>query len=54
MNLSRLEERRLLADLAVTRLKNGDGAELALNLAESDGLAAAGRTEEAATKVTKV
>jgi len=54
LNLSRLEERRLLADLAVTRLKNGEGAELALNLAESDTLAAARRTEQAAAGVTKV
>ena len=53
VNLSRLEERRLLADLAVTCLKNGEGAELALNLVESDGLAAAGRTEQAAAKVTE-
>lgn len=54
LNLSRLEERRLLADLAVTSLKNGDGAELALNLVESDRLAAARRTEQAAAEVTQV
>ena len=53
LNLSRLEERRLLADLAVASLSPGDGTGLALGLVESDRLAAAGRTEEMAIEVTK-
>jgi multimeric flavodoxin WrbA len=53
-NLSRLEERRLLADLAVASLSNDDAAALAMDLVESDRLAAAGQTKQMAAKVTKV
>jgi multimeric flavodoxin WrbA len=54
LNLSRLEERRLLADLAVASLSNHDGAALAMDLVESDRLAAAGQTKQMAAQVTKV
>jgi NAD(P)H-dependent FMN reductase len=54
LNLSRLAERRLLADHAVASLSNNDEAPLALKLVESDKLAAAGRTEQMAAEVTKV
>jgi hypothetical protein len=54
LNLSRLEERRLLTDLAVASLSDDDAAALALDLVESDGLAAAGHTEQMAAEVTKV
>ena len=54
LNLSRLAERRLLADHAVAFLLNDDGASLALKLVESDKLAAVGRTEQMAAEVTRV
>ncbi len=53
VNLSRLEERRLLADFAVGSLAGDDAAALALKLVASDRLAAAGHTAETAAEVTK-
>ncbi len=54
LNLTRLEERRLLSDLAVASMANAEGLDLAMNLVESDRLRAAGETEEMAAKVTTV
>lgn len=54
LNLNRIEERRLLADLAVDALPREDAAILALNLVECDRLAAAGQAEKMAAAVTKV
>jgi hypothetical protein len=54
LSLSRLEERRLLADIAVTCLNNNEGAEIGLGLLESDKLVAARQTERAAVEVTRV
>jgi multimeric flavodoxin WrbA len=53
-NLSRLAERRLLADLVINALADDDRKALAARLVESDLLAAAGRTSEMAAEVTKV
>ena len=54
LDLSRLAERRLLADHAVASLLSDDGPALAMKLVESDRLAAAGRTEQMAAEVTRV
>ena len=54
VNLSRLDERRLLADNAVASLPDDVVAPLAMKLVESDRLAAAGRTEQMAAEVTQV
>ncbi len=54
LGLSRMAERRLLADYVVASL-SGEGREsLAVKLVEADELAAAGRTEEMASEVTCV
>jgi multimeric flavodoxin WrbA len=53
VNLSRLGERRLLADLAIASLEKEAGALLATRLVESDRLAAAGQIQAAAAEVTK-
>jgi hypothetical protein len=49
-----LEERLLLADLAVGSLSNDEAGALALKLVESDKSAAEGWTERIAAEVTKV
>ena len=54
LHLTRLEERRLLAAVAVTSLGNEETEELTQSLAECDKLAAAGQTEQTAAGVTKV
>jgi multimeric flavodoxin WrbA len=54
LNLSRLTERRLLADHAVASLAGEEGPGLAMKLVESDRLAAAGETEQTAAEVTRV
>lgn len=53
LNLSRLEERRLLADLAVGALEDDNAGALALKLLESDCMAMSGQTAQAASEVTK-
>jgi len=54
LSLSRLEERRLLADLAVGSLSNEEAGLLALKLVESDKSSAEGRSKQMAAEVTKV
>ncbi len=54
INLSRLEERRLLADLAVGSLAGDIKGELVLKLLESDRLEAAGEKEAMGTQVAAV
>ena len=54
LSLSRLAERRLLADHAVAALLNDDGSPLASKLVESDKLAGAGRTEQTAAEITRI
>ena len=54
LDLSRMQERRLLADQAVGSLSGEAKADLAVRLVEADELAAAGETEEMASKVTGV
>jgi multimeric flavodoxin WrbA len=54
LNLSWLEERRLLAELAVASLPDDEAAALALDLIESDGLAAKGHAEQATGEVSRV
>ena len=54
LNLSRMAERRLLADLAAASVSGGEGDVLARRLVESDQLAAAGRIKEMAAEVTSV
>ena len=54
LNLNRLQERRLLAGLAVDSLPDDEAAALALDLIESDKLGAAGQTVQGAAEVTGV
>jgi len=54
LNLCRIEERRLLAGLAVASLPDDEAGTHALRLIESDRAAAEGRTVQMAAEVTKV
>jgi hypothetical protein len=54
LSLSRLAERRLLAELAVVSLSNGEAGALALKLVESGMSAVEGRSEQTAAEVTRV
>jgi multimeric flavodoxin WrbA len=54
LSLSRLAERRLLADLAVVSLSNDEAGALALKLVESGKSVVEGRSEQMAAEVTKV
>ena len=54
LGLSRAEERRLLADLTVQAIPEGSGASIAVGLARSDELAAAGRKLDALAEITRV
>jgi multimeric flavodoxin WrbA len=54
LGLSRIAERRLLADLAVASVSDDQAGALALKLVESDTSAAEGRAEAAAAEVTDV
>ena len=54
LGLSRSEERRLLADLAVEALQDASDAPIARGLARADALAAAGRKLDALTEITQV
>jgi NAD(P)H-dependent FMN reductase len=54
LNVNRMQERRLLADLAVASVSGGEGDALARRLVQSDQLATAGRIEEMAAEVTSV
>ncbi len=54
LNLSRADERRLLADLTVQGLPPHEGAPLALRLARADQLAAAGKRLDALVEITGV
>ena len=54
LGLSRAEERRLLADLITMAVPEETGPGVLSGLARSDALAAAGRSVEALTEITKV
>ena len=54
LGLSRADERRLLADLAVQGLPPAEGAPLALGLARADEMAAAGRPLDAQREITRI
>jgi multimeric flavodoxin WrbA len=54
LNVSRMEKRRLLADLAVASVSGDKGDALARRLVESDQLAKAGKIKEMAAEVTSV
>ncbi len=53
LNMSRIAERRLLADYAVASLSSDEGEALARKLIESDQLAATGQVKEMAAEVTR-
>jgi len=54
LNVSRLTERRLLADLAVESVAGNEGNALARRLVQSDELTAGGRIKEMAAEVASV
>ena len=54
LNLSRLEERRLLADLTTQALPSGADPAIARGLASADEMAAGGRSLDAMIEITRV
>ena len=54
LSLSRADERRLLADLAIQALPSPENATNALGLARADALSAAGKSMDSLIEVTRV